>query len=259
MTLSNEPSRNAMSIDGRRLSYLDFGGHGRPLLALHGHFGEACTFARLARDLAPDWRVIAPDQRGHGYSDRPADFSRDGYVSDAAALLGHLGLDHIPVLGHSLGGVNAYQLAARHPHLVSALIVEDMSAEPEDDLSFCLPWPHRAPTRTSLVEKLGESARYLEDAIHEYPDGWGLSFTPQDMVASHRQLNGNYWDDWLASDCPALLVHGTHSDVLSAEQAKAMAHRRPNTRLAQLPTDHTVHATDPVGFANAVRGFLKTL
>ncbi|MEU8435621.1 alpha/beta hydrolase [Streptomyces sp. NPDC029216] len=258
-TPRTEPVRAAMTLDGRRLSYLDFGGPGRPLLALHGHFNEGRTFTALARALAPDWRVVAPDQRGHGFSDRAADFSREGYVDDAAALLAHLGLDRVVVLGHSLGGVNAYQLAAHHPHLVSALVIEDVGAEIDSDLSFCLRWPHRAPTRTALIEQLGDSARYLTDAVREHPDGWGLAFRPQDMVTSVGRVNGDHWADWLSTDCPALLVHGTRSDTLTAGHAKEMAARRPRTRLAELATGHTVHETDPEGFATTVRTFLDTL
>lgn len=260
MSISHpEPVRAALTVDGRRLSYLDFGGPGRPLLALHGHFNEGRTFAGLARALVPHWRVVALDQRGHGFSDRGTDFSREGYVHDAAALVAHLGLGRAVVVGHSLGGVNAYQLASRHPRLVSALVIEDIGVEIDDDLSFCLAWPHRAPTRTALVEQLADSARYLTDAIREYPDGWGLAFRPQDMVTSVGQVNGNHWDDWLATDCPALLIHGTRSDTLTEEQAKAMAARRPNTRLVELATGHTVHETDPTGFATTVRAFLDTL
>ncbi|WP_455433165.1 alpha/beta fold hydrolase [Streptomyces roseolilacinus] len=254
-----EPARRVEVVGGRRLSYLDFGGAGRPLLALHGHFGEGRTFARLARELAPKWRVIAPDQRGHGRSDRAADFSREGYVADAAALLGRLGLEDVVVVGHSLGGVNAYQLAARHPRLVRALVVEDIGAVVDDDLSFCLAWPERAPTRSALVEALGDSAHYLTDAIREYPDGWGLAFRPEDMVASQRRLNGDHWDDWLAGDCPALLVHGTSSDVLGADHAREMADRRPGTRLVHLPAGHTVHETVPERYAAVVREFLASL
>ncbi|MBM9504323.1 alpha/beta hydrolase [Streptomyces sp. KK5PA1] len=254
-----EPARHAVTIDGRRLSYLDFGGPGRPLLALHGHFGEGRTFAALARALAPRWRVIAPDQRGHGRSDRRADFSREGYVADAATLLTRLGLDGVVVLGHGLGGVNAYQLAAHHPRLVRALVVEDIGAEVADDLSFCLSWPERAPTRAALVKELGPAARHLTDAFRERPDGWGLAFEPQDMVASQRLLDGDHWDDWLASHCPALLVRGARSDLLGAEHGRDMAARRPRTRLVELPAGHTVHATAPGPYAAAVRDFLAGL
>ncbi|WP_129289680.1 alpha/beta hydrolase [Streptomyces sp. N1] len=254
-----EPVRAALAVDGRRLSYLDFGGLGRPLIALHGHFGEARTFARLAGALAPDWRVVALDQRGHGLSAPGPDYSRAGYVGDAAALVAHLGLDRPVVLGHSLGGVNAYQLAARHPELVSALAIEDVGAEVRDDLSFCLGWPRRAPTWAALAAGLGKSLPYLREGIREYADGWGLAFRPESMVASQNALRGDHWDDWLASDCPALLVRGERSGTLSAEHAEAMATRRGRTRLAALDTGHTVHDSAPGEFAGVVRAFLEGL
>ncbi|MET9769584.1 alpha/beta hydrolase [Streptomyces sp. NPDC006415] len=100
-----EPERGAMNAAGRRLSFLDFGGRGRPPLALHGHFGEGRTFTHLAGELGASWRIVALDQRGHGHSDRAADYSRSGYVEDAAAVLEHLGIGGAVVLGHSLGGV----------------------------------------------------------------------------------------------------------------------------------------------------------
>ncbi|MFE6225026.1 MULTISPECIES: alpha/beta fold hydrolase [unclassified Streptomyces] len=258
-SLSPEPVRAALTVSGRRLSYLDFGGPGRPLLALHGHFGEGRTFTRLARELGAGWRVVAPDQRGHGRSDRPPEFSRTGYVEDAAALLDHLGIAGAVVLGHSLGGVNAYQLAARYPGLVAALVVEDIGAVVDDDLSFGLSWPRRAATRAELLEGLGASAVYLGDAVREHADGWGLAFAPEDMVTSQRLLNGDHWSDWLAGDCPALLVRGSRSQVLSARHAREMVARRPRSRLVELPAGHTVHETVPAEFAAVVGGFLGSL
>jgi pimeloyl-ACP methyl ester carboxylesterase len=97
------------------------------------------------------------------------------------------------------------------------------------------------------------------DALREFPDGWGLAFSPEDMVRSVRQQAGNYWTDWLATECPALVIRGADSDSLSVQHAKAMVDRRPGTRLVELPTGHTVHETDPVGFINIVREFLATL
>ncbi|WP_030455341.1 alpha/beta fold hydrolase [Herbidospora cretacea] len=247
-----EPVRAAVTVAGRRLSYLDFGGEGRVLFALHGHFGEARSFTRLARDLGPRWRVIALDQRGHGFSDRPSDFSRAGYVTDAAAVLARLDLGPVVVLGHSMGGVTAFQLAARHPELVGALVIEDIGPVVHGDLSFALAWPKRAPTRAALLEGLGPSAPHLDDAIREFADGWGLAFHAEDMVASQRRLNGDHWDDWLAGTCPAVVVHGRRSTVLSHGLAAEMTSRRPDTRLVRLDTGHAVRRIDPAGFAAIV-------
>ncbi|WUA47761.1 alpha/beta hydrolase [Streptomyces sp. NBC_01367] len=243
--------------DGRRLAYTDFGGPGAPLLALHGHFQEgAGAFEHLARELGPAWRVIALDQRGHGRSDRAGEYTRDGYVADAAALLEQLGLGPAVVLGHSLGGVTAYQLAARRPDLVRAVVVEDIGAVVDGDLSFAREWPRRAATRAGFLAGVGSSAPYLEGSLQEYPDGWGTAFEVEDMVESQRGLNGDHWGDWLGVRKPTLLVRGDRSGVLSAEHAREMTVRRAGVRLVELPAGHAVRVGDPEGFCAAVRGFL---
>jgi pimeloyl-ACP methyl ester carboxylesterase len=256
------PVRAELRIDGRRLSYLDFNRPGRPLLALHGHMSEGAGFANLAVGLAPDWRVIAPDQRGHGDSDRAADYSRQGYLDDVLALLDHLGLDRITILGHSLGAVNAYQFAARHPDRVEAFVNAEgpVSLDPHgpNPLAFVLALPDRAPTRQALIKGLGQMGPFFADTLRENADGtWRLPFHPQDMVDSEELVHGDHWDDWLASTCPALLIRGTQG-VIPADQARAMVERRPGTRLAELDADHFVHANDPVGFAGVVREFLTS-
>lgn len=242
------------------LSYLDAGGSGPAVVALPGHWMEARTYAPLAAALMPDWRVVALDQRGHGFSDRASRYHREDYLGDALALCDHLGLRDPVLLGNSLGGVNAYQLAARHPERVRALIVEDIGAEVADDQSFVLAWDGVSPTREALAERVGSRlAPYLTDAFRETRDGWRLAFAPADMVASQQALNGDHWDDWLGSGCPALLVRGGASRLTRAEHLAEMAARRPRTRLVTLDAGHVVHADAPAAFAETVRGFLRKL
>ncbi len=249
---------------GRKLSYLDFGGPGRPLLALHGHYNEASAFTPLAAALTPWWRVIALDQRGHGESDRAPSYERgyerDEYVADVAAFHRHLRVGPVAVLGHSLGGVNAYQFAARHADKVSALIVEDIGAVVDCDWSFTTRLPGVAPSREALVAALGTAAPYLECSFRQTAQGWGFSFDIADTVASQKALNGDHWDDWISVSCPTLLVHGTRSDELTADHAKDMAARcADRVRLAELPAGHVVHHDVPAQFADAVTVFLSEL
>ncbi|BFV56620.1 alpha/beta hydrolase [Kitasatospora sp. CMC57] len=257
------PTRTELDLGGRRLSYVDFGGPGRPLLALHGHVSEGRSFAAVADELGPEWRVIAPDQRGHGDSDRAAEYSREGYLADVVALLHHLDLGSVPVLGHSGGGITAYQLAARHPELVSAVVNEEGPAAlptGPSPLAFVLRMPWTAPTREELVAALGPLTPLVAHRLRELPfGGWRLPFHPQDTVSSEEQVRGDHWADWLGSSCPALLVRGNRFPSLSEELATAMTARRPGTRLVTLETDHFVHEADPVGFAAAVREFLGSL
>ncbi|WP_327355143.1 alpha/beta fold hydrolase [Streptomyces sp. NBC_01304] len=262
------PTRASLTLEGRTLSYLDFGGtpDARPLLALHGHLSEGASFTGLAAELGPEWRVIAPDQRGHGDSDRAPDYTREGYVDDLIALLDHLDLGTpVVALGHSGGGINAYYLAARRPDLVSALVNVDAVVDYPDTgapsaLSFVLGFPYSAATREELLAACGPIAPMIGPSLRQLPDGtWRLPFHPQDTIDSEKLVHGDHWAAWLGSDCPALLIHARKSQALPAEQAEAMAARRPGTTMVRLDTDHFVQQQDPKGFAEAVRTFLASL
>jgi len=252
--------RRQFQHDGLTFSYLDSGGSGPILVALHAHLMEAATFAPLAVALAPDWRVVALDQRGHGYSSRAPSYTRASYIGDIVALFAHLGLDRAVLLGNSLGGVNAYQFAARHPQRVSALIIEDIGAVVTDDISFILPWEGTFATREDLVTRIGPRfAPYFEDSIRETEAGWKLAFEPREMVASQQHLCGDHWQDWLATNCPALLIRGSESRVTSAEQLEQMARRRPNSILVTLNGGHVLHKETSSEFTRTVRTFLAGL
>lgn len=249
--------RHTFRHDGLRLSYLDSGGAGRVLIALHAHIMEAVTFAPLAEELAPKWRIIALDQRGHGHSDHAPTYTRDNYIRDLEALFEHLSLTDAVLLGNSLGGVNAYQFAARHPDKVRGLIIEDIGVEIGDDLSFVLAWDGEFATREALAESIGPRfLPYLKDAFRETPTGWKLAFAPHDIVASGRCLAGDHWQDWLATQCPALFLRGRDSNVTTHAAAERMVARRPSTHLETLDGGHILHFDNPMGFANAVREFL---
>lgn len=252
--------RHEFHHDGLKLSYLDPGGGGRVLVALHAHFMEGATFAPLAAALAPEWRVVALDQRGHGYSDHALTYARDDYIGDLETFVRHLSLSDVVLLGNSLGGVNAYQFAARHPEKVRGLIIEDIGAEVSDDLSFVLAWEGQFATREALAERVGPRLLpYLEDSFRKTPAGWRVAFDPREIVESGRCLSGDHWRDWLATECPSLVIRGRDSRVTSQAAIEQMASRRPNTRLAILDGGHVIHLDNPTAFANAVREFLREL
>ena len=252
--------RASFQPHGMTLSYLDSDGDGQPLVALHAHWMEAVTYTQLAAALAPSWRVIALDQRGHGHSDHARSYAREDYLGDLRAFLDHLGLDTAVLLGNSLGGANAYQFAARYPDRVRALVIEDIGVVVDTDTSFTLAWSGIFPSRESLAERVGTRfLSYLQDSFRQTPDGWRLAFDPQELLVSQRQLFGDYWADWLASSCPALLIRGRDSRVTTQAQLEEMAARRPNTRLVTLGGGHVTHQDDPAGFADAVRDFLSGL
>jgi len=250
--------RHSFRHEGVGLSYLDGGGGDRVLIALHAHLMEAATFAPLALVLAPEWRVVALDQRGHGYSDHAPSYTRDDYIGDLEAFIDHLGVSGSVLLGTSLGGVNAYQFAARHPREVRGLVIEDIGAEVWDDLSFVLAWEGLFPTQEALAERVGPRLLpYLQDSFRETTGGWRLAFDPREIVESGRCLSGDHWQDWLATDCPALLIRGLTSRVTTQAASEQMTSRRPNTLLKVIDGGHVVHVDNLEGFADAVKEFLR--
>ena len=247
--------------DGLVLSYLDSGGNGDVVIALHSHWMEGLTFAPLAAALAPQWRVIALDQRGHGHSSHTQVHTREAYLGDIAALYAHLGIDNAVLLGNSLGGVNAYQFAARHAQRVRALVIEDMDVVVSDDIASSLAWAGEFPTKEALEARIGPRlSPYLEESFRQTPSGaWQLAFDPAEMVISQQHLNGDHWADWLASRCPALLIRGRDSKVTTAEALEQMAARRPHTRLVTLEGSHVLHVDNPTGFVDTLKAFLQGL
>jgi pimeloyl-ACP methyl ester carboxylesterase len=253
--------RHFFQHNGYKLSYLDSGGEGQLLIALHAHWMEGATFEPLAAALAPFWRVIALDQRGHGYSDHPQTYTRDDYLGDLSALFQHLKIkEPLVLLGNSLGGVNAYQFAARHPELVKAMIIEDIGVEIEVDVNFSLAWAGTFKTKEELAQNVGPRfAPYLEDSFRHTETGWRLAFNPSDMVTSNKLVAGNHWQDWLASDCPALLIRGKDSRLTTQAHFEEMAKQRLNTTLCTLEGGHVVHIDNFKGFMEQVNKFLYKL
>ena len=104
--------------------YYEEHGEGPPLVLLHGAYLNAEVMRPLAEGLAGIRRVIVPELQAHGRTadvDRPLTYEQMG--DDVAGLIGHLELGQPDVVGYSMGGSAALQLAIRHPGLVRRLVV----------------------------------------------------------------------------------------------------------------------------------------
>jgi pimeloyl-ACP methyl ester carboxylesterase len=124
MTTSiNHPAGTYASVNGIRL-YYEIHGTGKPLIMLHGGFGNFDMFTALVPALARSHQIIGVDLYGHGrtaLTDRP--FLFEHMADDIAGLIEHLGLATADLLGYSLGGIVALQTAIRHPERVNKLVV----------------------------------------------------------------------------------------------------------------------------------------
>jgi pimeloyl-ACP methyl ester carboxylesterase len=115
------------SVNGLEI-YYEIHGTGRPLILLHGGVGAIEMFGEVLPLLAEGRRVVAVDLQAHGRTadiDRP--LSYELMADDIAALLGHLEIEKADVVGYSMGGGVALQVAIRHPEVVRKLVVASAS------------------------------------------------------------------------------------------------------------------------------------
>ena len=110
--------------NGIRLAYVEAGDPaGEPLLLLHGYTDSSRSWSLLAPHLAK-YRLLIPDQRGHGASDSPdCCYALSEFAFDSKLLLDALGIERTAVAGHSLGSMAAMALAAEYPGRVSRVVL----------------------------------------------------------------------------------------------------------------------------------------
>jgi pimeloyl-ACP methyl ester carboxylesterase len=123
---TDEPRRWSVEHDGFTIGALDWGGAGPTVVLLHPNGFCAGVFDPLARELRRDHRVLGVDLRGHGTSDAPSTFEECGFVAaagDVVAMLDHLALDEVAILGESLGGGTGILVDRLRPGLVRNLLL----------------------------------------------------------------------------------------------------------------------------------------
>jgi pimeloyl-ACP methyl ester carboxylesterase len=271
--------------DGVRLAAWEFAdqltergaaGGASGVLLLHGLMGHASHWAATAHWLAGRHRVIALDQRGHGRSEKPPEgpFTRDAYVADAEATIEQTGLAPVTLIGHSMGALTAWQLAAKRPDLVRALIICDMRAAAPGAASqrewsdWFRAWPVPFRTLDDVRKWFGEEDPWVErptpargeffaEVMAERPDGWHPVFSRRQMLTSRETwVHDAHWDELAQVQCPALVVRGLDGDLGRAE-AQEMVRVLPRGRYAEV-TDAgpLVHYEQPEAWRAAIEPFL---
>lgn len=143
-------------VDGVRLALAEAGRGGRPFMLVHGFSGAKEDFTDFLDDLAAEgWHAVAPDLRGHGASDKPADeaaYSFEVFGADVVGIADALGWGRFVLLGHSMGGMIAQHVVLDHPGRVEGLVLMDTTHGPlEVD-------PEAVATAAAVVRDQGVAA-----------------------------------------------------------------------------------------------------
>src|SRR6266571_5495179 len=128
-----EPRSQAITVNGLRLNYLEWGDAAPPLVCVHGYTGSAQAFNALSRHFQDRFHILAPDVRGHGESAWSPDeaYEYHDQASDLAGFVDQLGLGRFTLIGTSMGGIIAMTYAATHADRLVRLVINDIGPDVE--------------------------------------------------------------------------------------------------------------------------------
>jgi len=265
--------RRFVEIDGLRLSFLEWGIAGCPVICfLHGGSAHAHWFDLVAPAFVDRFHVIALDQRGHGESQwaEPPAYATENFAADLLGVIDALGWRRVALVGHSMGGHNAMSFSAWHPDRVSALVIVDSRpAIPTDRLDRLRRRGERTLRPYPTLEAAAQSFRLLprETAadpaflahlgaagVVERDGAWVYRFDPASN-SGRRPVDAWSLLDRIAA--PTLIARGELSPVLPRVMADKLRAAIRSATLAEIPASyHHLVLDNPAGFVRALEEFL---
>jgi len=268
--------RRSVVVGGLRLSFLEWGNEGRPVLCfLHGGSAHAHWFDFVTPSFADRFHVVALDQRGHGESQwaEPPAYATQNFAADLLGFIDELGWQRVALIGHSMGGHNSMSFAAWHPDRVSALVIVDSRPLiPTDRLDrlrrrgerTLRPYPTREaaaqsfrllPRETNadpaLLAHLGASGVVDKDGA------WVYRFDP----ASNAERQPA--DAWTLLDritAPTLIARGELSPVLPRDMADKLRAAIRGATLVEIPAScHHLVLDNPAAFVQELDKFVTVV
>jgi len=244
-------------------------GHGEPLVLLHGLFGSSDNWFGVAPKLAEKFHVIALDLRNHGHSPHHPEMDYPLMAGDVNRFLATQSMESAHVIGHSMGGKVAMQLALDFPARVKKLIVVDMAPrayQPVHDpilaalLALDLP---SFQTRQQIEDKLAPEIpslnlrRFLLKNLGRDEQGgliWKMNL--RGVAENYTQL-GTVLKPGGPFAGPALFIRGGKSDYINATDEEDIRQLFPAAEIQSIATaSHWVHADAPEEFVRLALSFL---
>jgi len=276
-------ARTVPGADDLSLRLLEWSDDGVPFLLLHGFGNEAHVWDDLAPVLAPHYRVLALDMRGHGDSDADPEgrYDHESMARDVEAVCEHLGIERLVLCGHSMGGRVSMRFAGRNPGRLAGLVIVDAGPELDErgvsritteavrqepvfdsveDYAALLSRNYPAAKASAIRRMARNELRERDDGRFEPKLRLDMAKLrdrpPEEAEAYARAETKILWEALGTVECPALVVRGAASDVLSADTADRMEETLPRGELAVIAqAAHSVMIDNPEGFEAAIRRF----
>lgn len=242
------------------------GGAGEPLVLVHGLMGRGTTWSRqlpwLTR-LGAVYTYDAPWHRGRDVTDG-FPVSTERFVADLGDAVGALDRP-VTLVGHSMGGLHSWCLAAERPDLVTALVVEDMAPDFRGRTTGPWePWANSLPvvfeTADAVFAEFGPVAgQYFLDAFDRVDAGWQLHGRSERWVEIAAEWGTrDYSGQWRAVRAPALLIEAGNSVTPKGQMLDMSETGHRTTYLHVAGAGHLVHDDHPVEYREAVEKFFTS-
>ena len=251
---------------GLTIRYAERGPAGAvPVVFLHGYTDSWNSFRLVLDALSEQRHAFAPDQRGHGDSEKPErGYDVEGLAKDALGFLDALGIERATIVGHSLGSFIAQSLAISHPERVERLVLIGSAAAIKghsglgEFLAAVSEWP-AAPDRASIRE-------FQEGTVHAPIPEWFL----EAVIAESAKVPLHVWRSALAGlldadltdrlaaiRLPVWIVWGERDALFTHSDQEALVASIPGARLSVYPdVGHAPHWERPREFVRDLERFL---
>ncbi len=251
------------------LNYKVFG-KGDPVIILHGLFGMLDNWQGIARQLAKNYKTYILDQRNHGRSPHAEPFDYPTMADDLRIFMIRQGIYNAHIIGHSMGGKTAMELAMRFPDMIDRLIVVDIAPkEYEEGHEFLF------DAMNSLNFSLIKSRQDAEDQLSNFIDddrirlfflknlhrtregtfGWKLNL-PVIYEYYEKLLQAPHEGE--AFEGPALFIKGEKSNYILPKDMPRIKELFPAARLLSIErAGHWVHTDGTEEFIQAIEDFLE--
>jgi esterase len=244
-------------------------GKGDPLIILHGLFGTADNWNTIAKELSSDFLVYAVDQRNHGKSPHHQSHTYRDLAEDLEAFMEDHGLSSAHILGHSMGGSTAMQVADSYPSMVDRLVIVDIAPKrynPKHDEIFSALFSLDLGSFSSRNDIDEALARFIDDtAVRQFllknvvrgePKGFRWKFNLEVIRRCYDEIIGGP-DVRNTFTNPVLFVKGEKSRYILEDDIPHIKQLYPAAEIVTIKdATHWVHADAPSEFAGTVRTFL---
>lgn len=249
-------------------------GSGDPVILIHGLFGDLDNLKSISRHLADNYAVINLDVRNHGQSPHTDKMNYADMADDVLAIADQEQFDRFHLLGHSMGGKIAMELALCHPSRVRSLIIADIAPVAYDARHSTILEAltaidlDKVSSRQDANSQLAESIKaegvrqFLLKNLRKAHDtdeqqGWYWRFNLPALKNNYDVLIGEPTRDGQYTG-PTLFIRGSQSDYVTEEHRDAIGQRFPNARPKTIDgAGHWLHAEKPAAFNQIVSGFLE--